>query len=218
MSAKLEIALHEVSVRRAGRSVLREISLQLRGGERWALIGGNGAGKTQLLKLLATDVWPTPNGREQLIYRLGSKRIDRRRAKRSVAYLGAERQDKYVRYAWNLCVRDLIATGIHGTDLLLSPVTPMQRRRVASLLRACSLTPLASRGFLSLSYGQKRLALLARALAARPAWLLLDEFYNGLDRRYRVRVDAILAAARRRGQSWVVATHRAGNSWERSTH
>ncbi len=218
MSAKLEIALHEVSVRRAGRSVLREISLQLRGGERWALIGGNGAGKTQLLKLLATDVWPTPNGREQLIYRLGSKRIDRRRAKRSVAYLGAERQDKYVRYAWNLCVRDLIATGIHGTDLLLSPVTPMQRRRVASLLRACSLTPLASRGFLSLSYGQKRLALLARALAARPAWLLLDEFYNGLDRRYRVRVDAILAAARRRGQSWVVATHRAADVPLGTTH
>jgi len=218
MRAKLEIALHEVSVRRAGRWVLREISLQLRGGERWALIGANGAGKTQLLKLLATDVWPTPCGRESVSYRAGRRRIDRRRAKRLLAYLGAERQDKYLRYAWNLCVSDLIATGIHGTDLLLRPVTATERRRVNAMLRACSLTALAGRGFLSLSYGQKRVALLARALAARPAWLLLDEFYNGLDPRYRARIDAILDAARKRGQSWVVAAHRAADVPQGTTH
>jgi len=218
MSAKLEIALHEVSVRRAGRWVLREISLQLRGGERWALIGANGAGKTQLLKLLATDVWPTPSGRESVSYRAGRRRIDRRRAKRALAYLGAERQDKYVRYAWDLCVSDLIATGIHGTDLLLRPVTATERGRVKAMMRACSLTALAGRGFLSLSYGQKRLALLARALAARPAWLLLDELYNGLDPRYRARIDAILDAARRRGQSWVVAAHRTADVPQGTTH
>lgn len=220
MSAKLEIALHEVSVRRAGRLVLREISVQLQSGERWALIGGNGAGKTQLLKLLATDVWPTPSGRGRgrLIYRQGGRPIDRRRAKRLLAYLGAERQDKYARYAWNLTVSDLIATGMHGTDLLLGPVTAAQRRRVRATLRACALTPLAGRGFLSLSYGQKRLALLARALAARPAWLLLDEFYNGLDRRYRARIDAILERACRRGQSWVAAAHRACDVPSGTTH
>jgi molybdate transport system ATP-binding protein len=218
MSAKLEIALHEVSVRRAGRLVLREICLQLQTGERWALIGGNGAGKTQLLKLLATDVWPTPNGRERLSYRQGGRLIDRRRAKRLLAYLGAERQDKYARYGWNLTVGELIATGIHGTDLLLGPITAAQRRRVRAMLSACALTPLADRGFLTLSYGQKRLALLARALAARPAWLLLDEFYNGLDRRYRARIDAILERARRRGQSWVAAAHRASDVPPGTTH
>jgi len=218
MSAKLEIALHEVSVRRADHWALHEITLRLRGGERWALIGGNGAGKTQLLKLLATDVWPTPSGREQVVYKLGNRRLDRRSAKRHIAYLGAERQDKYARYAWNLRVRDLIATGIHGTDLLLDVVTPAQRRRVTALLRACSLTSLASRGFLSLSYGQKRVALLARALAARPQWLLLDEFYNGLDRRYRARIDAILERTRRAGQSWVVAAHRASDVPPGTTH
>jgi molybdate transport system ATP-binding protein len=97
-------------------------------------------------------------------------------------------------------------------------VTPAQRRRVTALLRACSLTSLASRGFLSLSYGQKRVALLARALAARPQWLLLDEFYNGLDRRYRARIDAILERTRRAGQSWVVAAHRASDVPPGTTH
>ena len=56
------MALHAVSVRRGGTWVLRDISWRLRPGERWALLGDNGAGKTQLLKLLSGDVWPTPGG------------------------------------------------------------------------------------------------------------------------------------------------------------
>jgi molybdate transport system ATP-binding protein len=71
------------------------------------------------------------------------------------------------------------------------------------------LARLAPRRFLTLSYGEKRLALLARALVQEPDWLLLDEFYNGLDRDYRRRIDTVLAAARRRGQSWVATAHRA---------
>jgi molybdate transport system ATP-binding protein len=64
---------------------------------------------------------------------------------------------------------------------------------------------------LSLSYGQKRLALLARALVQTPDWLLLDEFYNGLDAEYRRRIDRILGLARAAGQSWIAASHRAAD-------
>jgi len=53
--------------------------------------------------------------------------------------------------------------------------------------------------------------LLARALAQDPDWLLLDEFYNGLDRHFRRRLDAVLAAARHGGQSWVASAHRASD-------
>ncbi len=91
------------------------------------------------------------------------------------------------------------------------PVTPRQARQVAASLRACGLQRHASREFLSLSYGQKRLALLARALVQDPDWLLLDELYNGLDAAYRRRIDAVLAAAARRGQSWVATAHRAAD-------
>ncbi|MGB6354434.1 MAG: ATP-binding cassette domain-containing protein, partial [Steroidobacteraceae bacterium] len=137
--------------------------------------------------------------------------VDLLDAKRRVAYVGAEQQDKYARYGWNLCVRDLVATGLHRTDLLLMPVTPRQARRVAAGLRLCGLTRHAAREFLSLSYGQKRLALLARALVQDPDWLLLDELYNGLDADHRRRIDAVLGAAARRGQSWVVTAHRAAD-------
>jgi molybdate transport system ATP-binding protein len=220
MKARLEMQLHAVSVRRGDSWALREVTWRLRPGERWALLGDNGAGKTQLLKLLGGDVWPTPHaarpqaappravGRE---YRVGRRPIDLIDAKRRIAYVGAELQDKYARYGWNLPVRDLVATGLHGTDLLLLPVTPRQARRVSTTLRACGLSRHASREFLSLSYGQKRLVLLARALVQNPDWLLLDELYNGLDAQYRRRIDAVLGGALRRGQAWVATAHRAGD-------
>jgi molybdate transport system ATP-binding protein len=218
MTDRLTMRLHAVSVRRGDKWALRDISWRLRPGERWALVGDNGAGKTQLLKLLSGDVWPTPAGPGKprgadlsggRSYRVGPLPVDLIEAKRRVAYIGAEQQDKYARYGWNLRVRDLVATGMHRTDLLLQPVTPPQAKRVAATVRACGLQRHANREFLSLSYGQKRLALLARALVQDPDWLLLDEFYNGLDAHYRQRIDTVLAAARRRGQSWVATAHRA---------
>ncbi len=209
MMHRLAILLHAASVRRGHKWVLRDISWRLRPGERWALLGDNGAGKTQLLKLLSGDVWPTPDGGR--MYRAGRLPVDLIDAKARVAYVGAELQDKYARYGWNLRVRDLVATGLHRTDLLLLPVTASQTRRVAAALQACGLRRHAGRQFLSLSYGQKRLALLARALVQHPDWLLLDEPYNGLDAAYRRRMDRVLAAARRRGQSWVATAHRAAD-------
>lgn len=208
MKDRLTVALHEVSVRRGKTWALRDISLQLRPGERWALLGPNGAGKTQLLKLLSTAVWPTPTGREKIIYRVGRHITDIDDARSRIAYVGAELQDKYSRYDWNPTLRDLIVTGIHRTDLIMRPITRGDRSTAQAMLERCGLTALAGRPFLALSYGQKRLGLLARALVQTPDWLLLDEFYNGLDVDYRGRMDEILDAARACGQSWVAAVHR----------
>ena len=208
----MDIELRAVSVQRGSTWALRDVSWRLRAGDRWALIGPNGSGKTQLLKLLSGAVWPTPEettvdgmGRR---YRRGSRDLDPVDARRHIAYVGGESQDKYARYDWNLPVRDVLATGLQGSDLLLDSVSAPQRARVSAMLRACRLTRLAERRFLSLSYGEKRLVLLARALVGQPDWLLLDEFYNGLDALYRARIDSVLQRAARRGQAWVVSAHR----------
>jgi molybdate transport system ATP-binding protein len=206
---RLRISLHAVGVQRGRKWVLRDLTLDVRPGQRWALVGANGAGKTQLLKLLAGDVWPTPTDAGRRSYHLGRHEADLIEAKSRIAYLGAEMQDKYARYGWDLTVADLVATGLHRTDLLLSPVTPSERRKVEATLRACGLKRLAGRRLSSLSYGQKRLALLARALCPDPDWLLLDELYNGLDASYRRRIDRVLGTVRGRGGSWIVAAHRA---------
>jgi molybdate transport system ATP-binding protein len=206
---RLGISLHAVGVQRGRKWVLRDLTLDVRPGERWALVGDNGAGKTQFLKLLAGDVWPTPTVAGRRTYRLGRREVDLIEAKSRIAYLGAEMQDKYSRYGWDLTVSDLLATGLQRTDLLLSKVTATERRKINATLRACGLLRLAGRRLSSLSYGQKRLALLARVLCPNPDWLLLDELYNGLDASYRRRIDRVLRAVRARGGSWIVATHRA---------
>jgi molybdate transport system ATP-binding protein len=211
MSPRLTVSLRAAGVRRGDKWVLRGITWQLRPGERWALLGENGAGKTQLLKLLSGDIWPTPTRAAIAArsYRAGRQAVDLLDAKQRIAYLGGERQDKYVRYGWNLRVRDVIATGLHRTDLLLSPVTRTEARQVTAMLNACGIHRLAAREFLTLSYGEKRLALLARALVQQPDWLLLDEVYNGLDAEYRRRIESVLQAVRAKGQSWIATAHRA---------
>jgi molybdate transport system ATP-binding protein len=211
MTRRLGASLRAVSVRRGHEWALRDVTLELAPGGRWALLGENGSGKTQLLKLLAGEVWPTPTGSEERVYRIGGRETDLIGAKSRIAYLGGELQDKYARYGWDLEVRDLVATGLHRTDLLLRPVSAAERRRVDATLTSCGLTRLAQRKFSTLSYGQKRLALLARALGQAPDWLLLDELYNGLDADYRARIDRVLDRARARGCAWIVAAHRAAD-------
>jgi molybdate transport system ATP-binding protein len=185
-SQSLTIHLERVELERGGRQILRGVSWRIRPGERWALLGANGAGKTQLLKLVAGDVWPTPTRHGRRIYVFGrERRHEPLGIKEHIAYVGAERQDKYERYEWNLSVADLVGTGAQRTDLVLEPLAARQRVQVQGLLARFGLKSLTRRKFLSLSYGERRLALIARALASKPRLLLLDEVFNGLDEERR---------------------------------
>jgi molybdate transport system ATP-binding protein len=209
LNRHLEIELRHVSLSRSERRVLRDVSWRIRPGERWLLFGANGAGKSQLLKLLAGDVWPTPDGRVRRRYRWRGERFDDPYGiKEQIAYVGAERQDKYERYGWDFPVTDLIGTGIHRTDIPMNPLTVRDQRRISSLLKRFGLESLAKRRFFTLSYGQRRLVLLARALAWRPALLLLDEVFEGLDRERHALVSRWLAVTGRSALPWVIATHR----------
>ena len=77
------------------------------------LAGGNGAGKTQLMKLVAGSVWPTPTGREIRSYRWRDETFSTPfEVKDEIGYLGPERQDKYARYGWNHTVEQIVGTGL----------------------------------------------------------------------------------------------------------
>ncbi len=190
------------------RRILRDIDWSVRPGQRWVLMGANGAGKTLLLKLLAGDIWPTPRqGRR--CYQWRGERFDQPYGVRQeIIYIGAERQDRYEHYRWNYRVETVVGTGLHRTDIALDVLTTRERRRVAALLKRLRLQELARRRFLTLSYGERRLVLLARALAAAPGLLLLDELFNGLDERNRERALYCLRSLSRAALPWVLTTHR----------
>jgi molybdate transport system ATP-binding protein len=192
------IELSRCSLVLDGHVVLDEIDFTLRAGERWALIGPNGAGKTLLLKMLRGDVWPTPTGRERRTSRLNKEHI---------AYVGPERQDKYVRYDWNLTVEQVVTTGLFDEDIPLTQPTRAQRQRVSRVLQRFGLSGLRRRHMLTLSYGQRRLTLVARAFAGDARVLLLDEVFNGLDARARDKLRRALERPRG-GHDWVLTSHR----------
>jgi molybdate transport system ATP-binding protein len=215
----VEARLRDVSLSRNDRPVFRELSWCIRPGQRWLLMGPNGAGKTQLLKLLAGDVWPTPTGRESQVYRWrGRTYTEPYIVKDEIAYVGAERQDKYEHYDWDFKVANLVGTGIHRTDIPRDPLSAADRRRLASLLARFGLAHLGGRRFLTLSYGQRRLVLLARALATRPKLLLLDEPFEGLDRDKHALISRWLESTARSGLPWVLATHRMKDMPAAATH
>ncbi|HET7757289.1 MAG TPA: ATP-binding cassette domain-containing protein, partial [Steroidobacteraceae bacterium] len=150
----LEVRLVRANLRRGRHHVLRAVSWVVRPGERWVLAGENGAGKTQLLKLLAGTVWPAPAARAVRCYRRGRHTWVAPEAVRDeIAYLGAERQDQYQRYGWNTSVERIVGTGVHHSDIPLDALTRSDRARVRRALGALAIAHLARRPFLRLSYG-----------------------------------------------------------------
>jgi molybdate transport system ATP-binding protein len=203
------VTLAHCSLRLGGRAVLRDVSLRVRPGEKWLLCGPNGAGKTQILKLLAGLRWPTPDGHGRREWRdARGGPLDLIDARPFIAYVGAESQDKYARYGWNHTLAEVVATGLFGTDIPLDEPDAGQRRRVEALLGRFGLAEVAGRRMLEASYGQRRLALLARALVSSPGLLLLDEAYNGLDDGHRRRLGRALAGLARSAITLVATAHR----------
>jgi molybdate transport system ATP-binding protein len=208
-SRHLSVELHAIRLDRGGRTVLRDIDWRILPGQRWVLLGANGAGKTQLLKLLSGAVWPTPTRGARRIYRWRGERFDTPHGVlEQIAYVGAERQDKYDRYGWNHTVEAVVGTGVHRTEIPLDTLTARERSAVGRALVRVGIAHLSRRRMLSLSYGERRLVLIARALASRPGLLLLDEPLNGLDAANRERVSRWLDGTHRARLPWVIATHR----------
>src|SRR6187431_1808315 len=159
------LTLRRIDLDRGERAVLRDVNWRIAPGQRWLLIGGNGAGKTQLLKLVAGNVWPKPTGRELRRYRWHGENYDAPAGiLEEIAYVGAERQDRYEHYDWNFRAREVVGTGVQRTDIPMRALTAAEDKRVAGLFKRLGISALAERQFLTLSYGERRLVLIARAL------------------------------------------------------
>ena len=207
--SSLSITLRRIDLDRGERVVLRDVNWRIQPGQRWLLIGGNGAGKTQLLKLLAGSVWPKPTGNELRRYRWRGENFDMPAGvNEEIAYVGAERQDRYEHYEWNFRAHEVVGTGAQRTDIPMRALTTLEEKHVGALLRRLGIDTLAERRFLTLSYGERRLVLIARALASRPKLLLLDEVANGLDAGNHARFLTWLNGTARSSMPWVFATHR----------
>jgi molybdate transport system ATP-binding protein len=186
-----------------GRPVLRDLDFVLRRGERVAVVGPNGAGKSTFLRLLAGDEQPAAG----TIARLGlGLRADAYALRGRIGVVSPELQ---ARHRFDETGEAVVLSGFQGSIGLVEEPTAAERDRAREALLRLGIAHLAARHLLTLSYGELRRLLLARALAPGPRVLLLDEPLAGLDPAARAWVIEAIADACEAGAALVAVTHHA---------
>jgi ABC-type Mn2+/Zn2+ transport system ATPase subunit len=189
------LALHDVSLGYDGRPVLQHLTFEVEEGEFLALLGPNGAGKTTLLRGIL-GLMPVISGRIEHGF------------DRKVSPPGYVPQRDALDPIFPLTASEVVLMGTYARLGPLRPVGRAQRRVAAAALEQGGLTAIADSPFWALSGGQKQRVLIARALAAEPRVLLLDEPTAGVDPGAAAAImDEISRLNRDQGLTVVLVTH-----------
>ena len=183
-----------------GAPVLDGVSIALRPGEMVGVLGPNGAGKSTLVKVLGGVLAPTA-GR----VRLGDAPLDalpaRARARR-VAYVPQREV-----LPLDLPVRDYVALGRSPWSGWTGRLNRDDLSAIDAAMDACAIAPHADRALGSLSGGEQRRCITARALAQSAGLILLDEPLASLDAHHQVALCEILRARVEQGVGVLAVFH-----------
>jgi branched-chain amino acid transport system ATP-binding protein len=205
------LSLEGVSVSFGGVAAVRHVAMRLEAGEIRGLIGPNGAGKTSLINAIAGVVTPQSGS-----IRFADREITRLAPER-ISSLGVGRTFQHVELFRDETVIENVLTGLYRHHVYgLAPAmlglrhgAEMQaRREAAELLRMFELSSFAHARAGDLPFGIQKRVDLARAIAARPKLLLLDEPVSGMS---EAEANAAIAAARslahERGVTLLIVEH-----------
>ncbi len=173
--------LTDVTVRYGDKKLLDAVNWTVRAGERWALLGHNGAGKSILLSVLYGD---HPQAYANQVYV-----FDHRRGKPGTSIWDVKRRIGFVSpelhlyFPRHLTARQVGLTGLTDTLVVPARVSAEAQHDLDTLLHYFGIDHLATRAFGTLSTGEQRLTLLIRALLKNAAMLILDEPFQALDAR-----------------------------------
>lgn len=179
------IKLRDVSVSYGGQPVFEDISLEVQAGQHTLITGPNGAGKSTLLGLITGDHPQCySNDIEVLGYRRGSGESIWDLKKRMGLVSPALHRDHRVPGS----ALHIVLGGFHDSIGLYQDPSDQEIGHAKAWLTMVGLKDRTRCAFKQLSYGEQRLALIARALVKQPALLILDEPTQGLDDINRHRV------------------------------
>ncbi len=208
------LELRQVNVARGDRVVLHDVNLTIRTGEHVAILGPNGCGKSTLILTMTCQIYPmvVPEMRVRIF---GRERWDLTELRKhfgvvGAGTMGAELPGERTAVTTGL---DAVTAGFFSASTLWPNlvVTAEMRARAAEALERIEATHLGEQLVGTMSAGERRRILIARALVHRPRQLLLDEPSNALDLAAQRELRETMQRLAQEGTGLVLVTHHLGD-------
>lgn len=199
------IDARNISLSRNGSPILDDVSLTVRSGEHWALLGPNGSGKTTLLTIITAYTWPMEGTVEVFGERYGT--VDIREIRRRIGMVSSA---LFERVPPRDTLFDVVLSGRFASLGIWEDPGDSDRERAREIVAFLDCSDISERPYGVLSFGERQRALIGRALMPEPRILILDEPCEGLDIHAREtllnRLDSLASATD--GLSLLLVTHR----------
>ncbi len=192
-------------VARSGKHILSIDALDLYEGENVAVLGPNGSGKSTFIQLITREVFPLHRDDPPVRFK-GSERVLLTEVKQCIGVVSSSMQHQIMVH---LPVREIVAGGLFGSlgIPMFCEVTEESAKQVQQSMELLGIADLADRNMKTLSTGQARRVLFARALVHNPSVLILDEPCTGLDPEGMHNIRQCMRSMAAAGKTIVLVTH-----------
>ena len=199
------LQLHDAQVRRSGKLILDIADFSIAEGESVALLGPNGSGKSTFVSLITREVFPLHRDDPPVVFR-GNPRMTLEETKSCIGVVSSTMQDQ-IRI--HMTAVEVVIGGLFGS-LGLPKRKEVEDQHVDmafDAMRELGIFDLAYRDILTLSTGQARRVLMARALVNKPDVLVFDEPCSGLDPEGMYYVRRTISELSNSGHTIILVTH-----------